>query len=242
MINRLNDKRVKKILVLDVETIGVGEKAIFDIGYIICDKKGNKFIKKSYLIKEVFNDMERMKKAYYFNKYPKYIEGLANGTFVLETWGNVLKEMWGLIKQYDIKQISAYNLNFDLGAIEYTNKEIRNKPFKMFDSLELQCIYGLATETICQQKTYQKQFHDKQLFTASGKFLSGTAESVWKYCQQNFDFVEEHMGIFDCEIEVDIMARCYRQNKKFTKGIISAPYRNLKVKNEYLQADATKFF
>ena len=32
MMNRLNDKRVKKILVLDVETIGVGEKAIFDIG------------------------------------------------------------------------------------------------------------------------------------------------------------------------------------------------------------------
>ena len=36
MEKRLNDKRVKKILMLDVETIGVGEKAIFDIGYIIC--------------------------------------------------------------------------------------------------------------------------------------------------------------------------------------------------------------
>ena len=30
MEKRLNDKRVKKILVLDVETIGVGEKAIYD--------------------------------------------------------------------------------------------------------------------------------------------------------------------------------------------------------------------
>lgn len=242
MMNRLNDKRVKKILVLDVETIGVGEKAIFDIGYIICDKKGNKFIKKSYLIKEVFEDKKRMEKAYYFNKYPKYLQGIKEGTFIVETWENVMREMWGLIKKYDIKQISAYNLSFDLGAIEFTNKELRGKEFRMFDKLEKQCIYGLAVETICQQKTYQKQFHDKKIFTASGKFLSGTAESVWKYCQQKFDFVEEHMGIFDCEIEVDIMARCYRQNKKFTKGILNAPYRKLQVKDEYFSSNADKMF
>ena len=242
MMNRLHDKRVKKILVLDVETIGVGEKAIFDIGFIICDKKGNKFIKRSYLIKEIFNDMRRMEKAYYFNKYPKYIEGLSKGDFILENWENVMLDMLKLIRQYDVKQVSAYNLKFDLGAIEYTNQELRNKPFKMFNNLELQCIYGLATETICQQKTYQRQFHEKKIFTASGKFLSGTAESVYKYCIQDFGFVEQHMGIYDCEIEVDIMSRCYRQNKKYTKGIISSPYKNLKVKEEYLLNNVEKLF
>ena len=102
MEKRLNDKRVKKILMLDVETIGVGEKAIFDIGYIICDKKGNKFIRKSYLIKEVFEDKKRMEKAHYFNKYPKYLQGIKEGTFVVETWENVMREMWGLIKKYNI--------------------------------------------------------------------------------------------------------------------------------------------
>lgn len=242
MINRLNDKRVKKIMVLDVETIGVGEKAIFDIGFIICDKLGNQFIKKSYVIKEVFEDKKRMEKAYYFKKYPKYLEGIKQGTFIVETWENVLKDMWSLIRQYDIKQVSAYNLNFDLGAIQYTNKELRNRDFKMFDTLELQCIYGLAVETIGQQKTYQRQFHDKRLFTASGKFLQGTAEAMWKYCTQDFEFVEEHMGIFDCEIEVQIMARCYRQNKKFTRGILSAPYRKLPVKSEYYKQEATNLF
>ena len=50
------------------------------------------------------------------------------------------------------------------------------------------------------------------------------------------------MGIFDCEIEVDIMARCYRQNKKYTKGILSAPYRKLQVKDEYFSRNADKMF
>lgn len=237
MEKRLYDNRVKKILVLDVETIGVGEKAIFDIGFIICDKKGNKFIKRSYLVKEVFEDKQRMEKAYYFKKYPKYLAGIKTGAFTIANWSDILTDMYTLIKKYNVKQISAYNLQFDLSAIEYTNLELRGKEFKMFDNLELQCIYGLAVETICQQKTYQKQFHDKRLFTASGKFISGTAESVYKYCIQKFDFVEQHMGIYDCEIEVDIMARCYRQNKKFTKGIIKSPYQKLKVRDEYLIHD-----
>ncbi len=242
MKSRLMDKRVKKILVLDVETIGVGEKAIFDIGFIICDKKGNKFIKRSYIIKEIFEDKKRMERAYYFNKYPKYLEGIKNGDFIVETWENVMKDMWLLINKYNVQQVSAYNLKFDLGAIQYTNQELRGREFKMFDGLAHQCIYGLAVETICQQKTYQKQFHDKKIFTASGKFLSGTAESVYKYCIQDFDFIEEHMGIYDCEIEVDIMARCYRQNKKYTRGIIPAPYRLLKVKDEYLMEGVEEMF
>ena len=242
MMNRLHDKRVKKILVLDVETIGVDDKSIFDIGFIICDKKGNKFIKRSYLIKEVFNDMNLMKKAYYFNKYPKYIEGLAKGDFTLVSWEDMLLDMWSLIKKYDIKQVSAYNLNFDLGALKHTNQLLRNKPFKMFDGLELQCLYGLAVETIGQQKTYQKQFHEKRKFTASGKFLQGTAEAMWQYCTQEFDFIEQHMGIYDCEIEVEIMKKAYKQNKKYTKGIMNAPYKKLPVKEEYLLGDIEKLF
>lgn len=242
MMKRLNDNRVKKIMVLDVETIGVGEKAIFDIGFIICDKLGNKFIKRSYLIKEVFEDKKRMEKAYYFNKYPKYLKGIKNGDFVVESWENVLKDMWSLIKQYDVKQISAYNLNFDLGAIQYTNNELRNREFKMFNNLELQCLYGLAVETIGQQKTFQKQFHDMRKFTQSGKFLQGTAEAMYQYMTQKFDFIEQHMGIYDCEIEVEIMARCYRQRKKFTKGILNAPYRKLPVRSEFFKQEAINLF
>ena len=37
------DLRRNYLLVLDVETIGVDEKLVFDIGFIVSDKKGNKY-------------------------------------------------------------------------------------------------------------------------------------------------------------------------------------------------------
>ena len=83
---------------------------------------------------------------------------------------------------------------------------------------------------------YQRQFHDKKIFTDSGKFLKGTAEAMYKYMIQDFNFIEEHMGIYDCEIEVDILARCYRQNKKYTKSRY-AGISNFAIKDYELVAD-----
>ena len=229
MESRLNDKRVKKFLVLDTETIGVSDRGVFDIGYIICDKQGNKFIKRSYLVKELFLDQKRMSKAYYFSKYPQYLQGLNDGDFQIETWENILKEMYTLIKKYDVKTVSAYNLAFDLSAIQYTNKDLRNKDFKMFDDIEKLCIWGLSAETICQQKTFKKQVLEKGILTASKKFLSTSAETVYKYITQQWDFEESHTGLQDVEIEVDILSRAIRQNKKISKGILASPYRLAKI-------------
>ena len=225
MEKRLNDKRVKKYLVLDTETIGVDDRGVFDIGYIICDKDGNKFIKRSYLVREVFTDMARMKNAYYFSKYPNYLEGLNDGSFELQDWCYILSEMYGLIKKYDVKVLSAYNLQFDLGAIAYTNKNIRNKDIHLFDNLEKLCIWGMATETICQQKTFRKQVIANNLLTASGKFLSTSAETVYKYLLQDWTYKEEHTGLEDVEIEVNILARAFRQHKRMSKGIVAQPFR-----------------
>ena len=80
------DLRRNYLLVLDVETIGVDEKLVFDIGFIVADKKGNKYERRSYLVEEVFTDMTAMSKAYYFNKYPTYIKELAAGVHTLEKW------------------------------------------------------------------------------------------------------------------------------------------------------------
>ena len=228
-MNRLQDKRVKKFLVLDVETIGVDDRGIFDIGYIICDKLGNKFIKRSYLVKEVFLDMSRMRKAFYFKKYPQYLQGLNDNEFQIETWENIMREMYSLIKEYDIKVISAYNLQFDLGALQYTNKELRGKDFEMFKHIEKLCIWGMSAETICQQKTFRKQIQKREILTASKKFLSTSAETVYKYITQNWEFEESHTGLADVEIEVEILAKCIAQHKKCSKGIVGSPYRLAKV-------------
>lgn len=223
------DKRRNYILVLDVETIGVDDRSIFDIGFIIADKQGNKYERRSYLVKEVFNNMELMSKAYYFKKYPIYIEELAQGIHTLENWETILMDMWSLIKEYDVKSVMAYNLQFDLGAMSYTNKSLRGREFKMFDKLFKQCIWGLSVQTICQQKTFKRQIMEKGLLTASKKFMSSSAETVYKYITQQWEFVEAHQGLKDVEIEVEIMAKCYKQHKKIQKGIIAQPFRLVKI-------------
>ena len=48
--NEKNRFKKKYLLVLDVETIGVDEKLVFDIGFIVADKKGNNYERRSYLV------------------------------------------------------------------------------------------------------------------------------------------------------------------------------------------------
>jgi hypothetical protein len=231
---RLKDRRVKKILVLDVETLGVGGEGkhpplIFDIGFILTDKQGNKFRKGSYLIKEVFLNMDLMKKAHYYNKYPDYLEGLERGNFKLKSWCEIMEELEEILSLYNVSQVSAYNLGFDLRALNYTSKRLNNGyEFNLFEGLELQDIWDMAVDTLGQQKTYQNQFHWRNKFTDSGKFLKSNAESMWQYCIQQWNFVEAHTGLADCEIEVQIMARCYKNNKPFKKGYNNNPYRRMK--------------
>ena len=223
------DLRRNYLLVLDVETIGVDEKLVFDIGFIVADKKGNKYERRSYLVEEVFTDMAAMSKAYYFKKYPTYVKELAAGVHTLEKWEVILMDMYNLIKEYKITTVMAYNLQFDLSALQYTNNALRGREFKMFDNLIKQCIWGLSVQTICQQKTFKRQIMERELLTASKKFMSTSAETVYKYITQNWDFVEAHQGLKDVEIEVDIMAKCYAQHKKHDKGIIAQPFRLAKI-------------
>lgn len=224
------DRRKRFRLMVDVETVGVGEKAIFDIGFAVFTKKGEIVEERSYLIKEVFEDYERMKKAYYFKKYPEYVAGLATGEFTLVPWVEAMKDMMFLIKEYNIQEVLAYNLQFDLGAIEYTNQELRGKRFGLFDDMKKTCVWGLAVETICQQKSFSRYCQKHGLMTESGKFYKSSAEAVYSYMVNNPEFVEKHMGLADVKIEVAIYARIARQHKKVSGGIVGSPYRKVAIK------------
>ena len=72
------DKRKKYIMVVDVETtnnqIGVknapNDGLVYDLGFTVTDKKGHIYAKRSFAIKEIFNDKSLMDTAYYKNKLP----------------------------------------------------------------------------------------------------------------------------------------------------------------------------
>lgn len=218
------DKRKKYIAVIDTETLGVDKPLIYDLGISIADKQGNIYAQANWIVKEIFEQKDLMQSAYYANKLPKYDEMIANGSAKVMTWAEIRQAFNSLMAQYNVKVISAYNLGFDKRAITYTHKCLGNKtkflvrPFEMWD------IWGMATQTILQQKSFQKIAKRLNWLTPKGNILTN-AEVSYRYITNQLEFIESHTALHDTEIETQIMARCLRQHKKLQKGIIANPWK-----------------
>ena len=85
----------EKFLVLDTETCNTIEQPIpYDIGYAVCDRKGNIYVKRSFVVAEVFLDMsDVMKSAYYAEKIPMYWEDIKNGNRTIKSIWNIRKQI-----------------------------------------------------------------------------------------------------------------------------------------------------
>lgn len=226
------DRRKSYKLMIDVETTMAdnNEQIVFDLGFAIFTKDGEVHEQRSFVIAEVFDNQMLMERAYYFSKYPQYLEGLETGKFKKVMWATALVEMMNLINQYEVKEVSAYNLNFDLTAISKTNKFIRGKAFQLFDGMKKNDLWGMAVETVCQQKGFSVFCEKHGLISPSGKFYKSSAEAVYAYMNNQPEFEEEHTGLADVLIEVEIYNRVARQKKKMTKGIYGQPFRKVAIK------------
>ncbi len=228
------DKRKNYKLMVDVETTMApnNQQIIFDLGFAVFTNDGEVLESHSYVIKEVFENYDLMQKAYYFKKYPLYLEGLETGKFIKVEWEYALVQMFKCIKAYGIKEVSAYNLAFDLRAMIKTNEYLRpTKEFKMFNDMAKNCLWGMSVETICQQKGF-KTFCDKHnMITDSKKYYKSSAEAVYAYMNNVPDFEEEHTGLADVLIEIEIYKRVMRQKKKMKKGIWFHPFQMVKIED-----------
>lgn len=226
------DKRIKYIMVLDVETAGgLGNPLVYDIGFAVTDKKGRIYASKSFIISEIFRDKNLMNTAYYAKKVPMYLEDLAQGTRIETTFMNMRKEFLELMQAYNIQTISAYNLNFDSRALKNTMKYITgHKRFLTNEqkNIKMLCIWSLACETLYIQKTY-KHIAQREGWVSEKGNLMTKAEQGHRYITGIYGFEEEHTGLEDTLIEIGIMAYCYRQHKKHQSGILANPWKIVKM-------------
>lgn len=231
------DKRRNYKLVLDVETANmVEDPLVYDIGYAVTDRHGNIYESGSMIIKDIFfGERELMKSAYYANKIAKYEEDIKNGkhevVYFLQAW----KRIRNLIKQYGIKEVAAYNMNFDSTALNNTIRYITKSKFRWFFPYGVKkiCIWHMACQVLFTQKTFIRQAFQNNWISPKGN-ITTNAEIAHRYLTQDFKFKEEHTGLEDVKIEVGIMARCFRQNKKMNKNINRACWRipTQRAKNE----------
>ena len=210
----------KKFLIVDVETCnGLENPLVYDIGGAVIDNTGKIYEYFSFVIEEIFYGCPHlMQSAYYANKIPLYKRDLFNGERRVATFEQIYKYIRYLLKKYNITIFLAYNARFDRKALNNTIQFLTNNKKKYFlpHEIEVQCIWTMAKDTICQQKTYKKFCLDRGYITDKGN-LKTSAEVVYRYMILNNDFQESHTGLEDVRIESLIFAKCIRQHKKMRR-------------------------
>jgi hypothetical protein len=235
------DKRKKYMLVIDTETCnGLEQPMPYDIGYAICDKKGNIYLERSFVVAEIFIDLQpAMKTAYYSQKIPQYWTDLKAGTRELKPIRKIRKQVREDMEMFNVKEVWAYNCGFDRKSLNNGIRYCSKSFFRWFFpyGTEYNCIWYLACQTIFCQKTFFKKAYENNWFTEKGNVLTN-AEIAYNYITMQSDFQEQHTGLEDVKIEVAILAHCLRQHKKAEKGINSCCWRipNKKLKELHCQA------
>ena len=221
-------RRKEMFLVIDTETCNTVEQPLpYDIGFAICDRMGNIAEERSYVVAETFLDMkDTMKSAYFAEKITQYWEDIKNGSREIKSIYKIRKEVKDLMKKYNVKKVGAYNMGFDKRALNnvmrYTTKSFCRWFFPF--GTEFFCIWHLATQTLLQQKTFFKMAEKNDWFSEKGNLLTN-AEVTYNYIKKMSDFKEEHKGLEDVRIEIEIMAHCFRQHKKMNTNINTSCWR-----------------
>lgn len=221
------DKRKKYLMVLDVETTNnqmnskFNDGLVYDIGFVICDKEGKIYAKRSFAIKDIFDWKELMSTAYYKNKLPKYYEKLNKKQMEKVTIWEARKRIHKAMKYFNITEVYAYNANFDYTTLNNTVRYLSGSACRWFFPFGTKIcdIWNIACQVLGTQKTFQwENIRNKN------NNLITNAERMFGYCEQ-IDFEEEHTGLADAIVESQILARCLKSHKSIDKKINRACWR-----------------
>jgi len=220
-------------LVIDTETLGMKagkeyNQKVFDIGYQIIDKHKNVYSEGSFLVKEFWDRITKLKgKGMFYEKYDLYLERIQEGHTKIMDWDSIVEIISHEMACYDVDYFSAFNLAFDKRVIEKTNIMLSKKDFDLYENVEMFDIYHVACQLLLNRPSYKflAKLHNK--LTEKGNYQTGV-ESTYAYLKGQFDFKEEHTGLEDVKLESEILTYCLRQKKPFDHSINSQSWRLLK--------------
>jgi len=214
----------KIVMVLDTETIGgvKGKQEVVDLGFIVAEidtKTYKTRILDSYngLVTETLYDLldgkisEEDATFWTEERLRVYHRMQFNSRVKVKPVNYHKVVLNNAIAKYN-PIVCAYNLPFDTKAILNTLR-IDLKANAHID------IWGFAVQTLGQQKTYRKTLTQRKMFSASGKFFSSNAETMYRYINLDWKHVEAHTALSDAKEELEILVKCMRQKKKVVHNI-----------------------
>ena len=219
----------KKFIVLDTEGVDTQKLPdgkpnpstglFYDLGYIVADKSGNVYEKRSFANSDVIFNQELMSTSYYANKLPQYLENLNqdNGWTVADTL-TIFRQFRQDVSEYEIKEIWAYNCKYDKAITNSTVKQLSHGFACFFTPYRTKWrdIWDVAGSTICNTKKYVR-WCIKNGFVSSKGNPSTSADTVGKYILNDLTFKERHTALSDCEIELSILLAALRRKQKTRK-------------------------
>lgn len=209
------------ICVFDTETTSLNNPFCYNIGYIIVNVEDWKsYIKRSYIIEQIWHNLPLFSTAYYTNKRPIYIEEMRARKTKMEKFGYVCQQMIRDFKNYEIENSFAFNSPFDEKVFNFNCDWFKcNNPF---DNVSIKDIRGFAHNFLINND-YKKFCEENSYFTETGNY-STTAEIIYRWLFDN-DFNEAHTALADAEIESKILQYCYMRgadlNKEYKTKIIT---------------------
>jgi len=208
--------------IIDTETAnGLYSPLVYDVSVIIFDKQDNEYFRKNWLISEVWQNSNLMSSAYYAWKMPLYDNF---ETHVVNMF-QFICEFVEIINKYNVTHLLAYNLNFDIKALNNTARKYNQCEF-LGENLQNLDVWSMSCELICNTEKYKNYCKNNGYVSEKGNYKT-SAEIVYRYMTNDDNFDESHTSMKDCEIEKEIFFKCLKQKKAYKTGIVHNPWRKI---------------
>lgn len=194
----------KKIIVIDTETCGgMSAPIVYDFGYVVADIESGETLKtRSYVIKEIFENLPLFETAYYKEKRPMYIERLESGYSKEIKLRYALNQLIKDINKYNVSELYAYNSAFDMRAIKSSVERLKLKSNPAAQINDIMDYISPITET----EKYIEFCLENGFMTKHRKPRpQKKAETLKRYLDNNPTYTEEHTALEDSKIELEIL-------------------------------------
>lgn len=193
----------------------------YDLGGMVVDTKGRIYEKFSIVNSDIFfGQPDLMESAYYAKKLPQYHAGIENGSRTVMNFWEMRAYINELFEAYNIKIVCAHNARFDKNTLDVTARFCSRSMVRYFFpyGTEWWDTLKMARSVMHKMPTYRKFCEANNYITKNGQ-LSATAENLYRFITKDNNFVENHTGLEDVEIEVEIFKYCARQHKAMKRNL-----------------------
>lgn len=198
-------------MIFDTETTGLDKPFCYDIGYIIFSDEHEELARRHFIVEQTWHNLPLFESAYYAQKRPQYVQLMRSRKATMDKYGYIMRNMKKDIREYNVTCAYAYNSDFDEKVFNFNCDWYKcNNPF---DTIPIHDIWGYASQFITNCKAYKPFCEEHEYFTDKGNY-SGNAETVFRYLTKDTSFEEAHVGLYDCEIEAQILQYCFNMGAK----------------------------